>query len=32
MEKLEITFDFKGFQKYFIEYKKKEYKGGLAKC
>lgn len=31
MENLEIAFDLKGFQEYFIKYKKKEYKGGLAK-
>ena len=26
MKELEIAFDLKGFQKYFIKYKKKEYK------
>lgn len=31
MENLEIAFDLKGFQEYFIKYKKKEYKGKLAK-
>ena len=31
MENLEIAFDFKGFQEYFIKYTKKEYKGDLAK-
>ena len=31
MKDLEIAFDLKGFQEYFIKYKKKEYKGELAK-
>ena len=31
MKELEIAFDLKGFQEYFIKYKKKEYKGELAK-
>ena len=31
MKKLEIAFDLKGFQEYFIKYKKKEYKGELTK-
>ena len=31
MEELQIAFDTKGFQEYFIKYKKKEYKGELAK-
>ena len=31
MKELEIAFDLKGFQAYFIKYKKKEYKGELAK-
>ena len=31
MKELEIAFDLKGFQEYFIKYKKKEYKGQLAK-
>lgn len=30
MKELEIAFDLKGFQEYFIKYKKKEYKGELA--
>ena len=31
MEKLEIAFDLKGFQEYFIKYQRKEYKGKLNK-
>ena len=30
MKELEIAFDLKGFQEYFIKYKKKEYKGEFA--
>ena len=30
MKELKIAFDLKGFQEYFIKYKKKEYKGELA--
>lgn len=31
MEELQIAFDTKGFQEYFIKYKINEYKGTLAK-
>ena len=31
MKELEIAFDLKGFQEYFIKYKKEEYKGKPAK-
>lgn len=30
MKELEVAFDLKCFQEYFIKYKKKEYKGELA--